>query len=138
MLALIHHGGSLHTGQVPDPVPGPTEVLVAVHAAVLNNADLAGADGEVAGYEFSGIVDDVGAGADPALLGTAVMGTAPRSFAERVAVDSSHVTPVRAARGSPPRRRSRPDCSPSTGHCARPGSAPAPPCWSPPPPPASR
>lgn len=56
-------------GQVPDPEPGPGEVVVAVHACGLNHCDLDSREGtsrwtfpmpHVLGAEFAGFIDQVG------------------------------------------------------------------------------
>ena len=68
----------------PDPVPGLGEVLVRVHAAGLNGADMmqrrglypapAGSPQDIPGMEFSGEVAGLGAGAGRFALGDRVMG----------------------------------------------------------------
>ena len=40
MHAFVVEGGALRVEERPDPVPGDTEVLVAVRAAGLNGADM--------------------------------------------------------------------------------------------------
>ena len=80
---------------VPDPTPGPEDVLVAVHATALNRADLLqrmgrypgpkGTRDDIPGLEMSGIVEAVGdrvASWNPgdrvmALLGAAAMARRP-------------------------------------------------------------
>nr|WP_062338494.1 NADP-dependent oxidoreductase [Herbidospora sakaeratensis] len=60
----------LHTIDLPRPVPGPTEVLVRVHAAGLNPTDwkhratggLLGEPPFVLGWDVSGVVEEAGAG----------------------------------------------------------------------------
>ncbi len=66
----------------PTPVPGPGDVVVAVHAAGVNAADLlqrrglyAAPDGsppDIPGLEIAGVVDTIGEGVDPALQGKRV------------------------------------------------------------------
>ena len=73
-IVLRAHGGPevLRLAEIPDPVPGPEEVLVDVAAAGCNRADLAQREGrypqpgpapehEVPGLEFAGTVRAVGA-----------------------------------------------------------------------------
>src|SRR5690606_39017259 len=72
----------LQLQEVDDPVPGPSELLVRVHATALNRADLLqrrglyaappGA-GPVLGLECAGVVIGVGEGAAPDWLGKEVM-----------------------------------------------------------------
>jgi NADPH:quinone reductase-like Zn-dependent oxidoreductase len=70
---IARRGGPevLEVREVPDPVPGPGEVRIAVRAAGLNFADLMARMGlypdaprlpAVVGYEVSGVVDAVGSG----------------------------------------------------------------------------
>ena len=69
---LAEHGGPevLVIRDVPDPVPGPEEVLVRVHATALNRADLLQrmgmypnpfpSEAEIPGLEFAGTVESCG------------------------------------------------------------------------------
>lgn len=76
----------------PVPSPDADEVLVRVRTAALNNGDLARAAAErIAGYEFAGVVEEVGAGVDASLVGTRVAGIAGGAFAERVVAHASHL-----------------------------------------------
>jgi len=82
--ALVVVGGRVQVESRPDPIPGPGEVLVRVHGAGLNRADLAqrlgrypappGSPADVPGLEFAGEV--VALGPDVALppVGTRVFG----------------------------------------------------------------
>ena len=84
MRALVVVGGRVQVESRPDPIPGPGEVLVRVHGAGLNRADLAqrlgrypappGSPADVPGLEFAGEV--VALGPDVALppVGTRVFG----------------------------------------------------------------
>jgi NADPH:quinone reductase len=60
MRAIVQGPAGLAFADVPEPVPGPGEVLVAVRAAALNFADLAYAgrrpDGSVPGNDVAGVV----------------------------------------------------------------------------------
>jgi NADPH2:quinone reductase len=68
----------------PDPVPGTGEVLVRVHGAGLNGADMmqrrglypapAGSPQDIPGMEFAGEVASLGAGAERFAVGDRVMG----------------------------------------------------------------
>jgi putative PIG3 family NAD(P)H quinone oxidoreductase len=95
-VVLREHGDEsvLHLEDVPDPTPGPEEVLVDVAASALNRADLlqrAGrypgppADIEVPGLEFSGRVAATGTRVTAWRAGDAVMGiVAAGGHAERL------------------------------------------------------
>src|SRR5262245_41655531 len=73
-ILLTGFGGPemLRYGEAPDPVAGPGDVVVDVHAASVNAADYKvrlGAYGNlkfphILGRDFSGVVSAVGAGAD--------------------------------------------------------------------------
>jgi len=75
---------SLSWSQWPDPVPGTGEVLVEVHAAGVNRADLlqraghypppSGIPPEIPGLECAGIVVDAGPGTRRFVVGDRVMG----------------------------------------------------------------
>jgi putative PIG3 family NAD(P)H quinone oxidoreductase len=74
----------LEVREVPDPEPGPGELLVRVRAAALNRADLLqrrglypappDAPAQIPGLEFAGEVERLGSGAGPHSLGDPVMG----------------------------------------------------------------
>lgn len=96
----------LRLGDRPDPVVGPDDVLVKIHAAALNVIDSKIRNGEfklilpykppfVLGVDFAGIVRQVGANVTRFAVGDAVYGS-PRqgrigTFAERIAVDQADV-----------------------------------------------
>src|SRR6516164_865750 len=90
----------LQYGDLPDPMAGPGEVVVDVHAATVNAADWKFRAGEYArhanmkfpqvpGRDFSGVVSAVGAGAD-LKVGDAVFGVCEAgqegAYAEKIAV----------------------------------------------------
>jgi NADPH:quinone reductase-like Zn-dependent oxidoreductase len=66
-------------GDVPDPAPGPGEVVVELKAAALNHADLMLREGRlgplplIPGHDGAGVVAAVGAGVPQALLGRRVL-----------------------------------------------------------------
>jgi len=79
MRALVWTQEGIAAVQVSEPAPGPAEVAVAVHTIGICGSDissyrgeLAHPAGEVPGHEMSGIVVELGEGADPALLGRRV------------------------------------------------------------------
>jgi putative PIG3 family NAD(P)H quinone oxidoreductase len=98
--AVVFHerGGPevLTIADVPDPVPGPHEVLVDVHATALNRADLLQRRGlypappgasDILGLECSGVVVALGPGTRRFALGARVMALlAGGGYAERVVV----------------------------------------------------
>ncbi len=92
---------------VARPTPGPTEILVAVHAAGVNPADWKSrasggfgmwSDPPILGYDISGVVETVGPGASLFAPGDEVFGM-PRfpeqagGYAEYVAAPSRHFAP---------------------------------------------
>ncbi|WP_262402959.1 NADPH:quinone oxidoreductase family protein [Actinomadura sp. CNU-125] len=89
-------------GELPDPVAGPGEVVVEVHAAAVNFSDILIVKGtyQVAapvpftpGSEFAGRVVEAGAGVEGLAPGDAVMGsTFVGAFAQRVAVPATGLT----------------------------------------------
>ena len=98
------HGGPevLRYGDLPDPSPGPGEIVVDIHAATVNGADwkvLAGRYSEledfpyVLGRDFSGTVAALGAGVDEFAPGDPVFGVcAPGqegTYAEKIAMKSA-------------------------------------------------
>jgi putative PIG3 family NAD(P)H quinone oxidoreductase len=98
-VVLRSHGGPevLSVEDVPDPVPGPDEIVVAVRASALNRADLLQRMGlypnpypedlEIPGLEYAGTVSQVGSRVRRWVPGDAVMGiTGGGAHAERVVV----------------------------------------------------
>jgi L-iditol 2-dehydrogenase len=80
MRVATWHGESRFTlDEVPDPTPGPGEVLVAVHTAGICGSDVHATQGlfpvtppRVLGHEYSGTVVDVGRGIGRRLIGRPV------------------------------------------------------------------
>lgn len=85
----------------PDPTPGPGEVIIRVRAAGLNFADIMARQGLyqdappkpcVVGYEVSGVVDQLGQGVNPDLLGKSVLAmTRFGGQSELVAVNATQI-----------------------------------------------
>jgi len=94
----------LNWQSVPDPTPGPGEVLIRVHAAGVNRADLLQAAGkyppppgasEIIGLEASGTIAAVGDGVTEWSEGQRVCALlAGGGYAEYVAVPAGQVLPV--------------------------------------------
>ena len=82
MRAVVISEGNLEVLERPTPEPGPRDVIVTVHAAGLNAADLlqrqgfypapAGWPADVPGMELAGVVSAVGSDVDQPLLGRRV------------------------------------------------------------------
>src|SRR5579864_1216729 len=105
-MLLVKHGGldALQYGDAPDPVAGPGEVVVDIHAASVNAADyktrLGGAHYQtgalklphVLGRDFSGVVNAVGPGADlkvgDEVVGVTIPGT-EGAYAEKIAIKAA-------------------------------------------------
>lgn len=95
-IALQKYGSfaNFQPTEMPDPVAGPGEVLVRVHASALNPADYKVALGifkflharnfpMILGYDFSGIVESVGPDSGAIKAGDAVFGFLPYSITNR-------------------------------------------------------
>ena len=94
----------LGLAEVPDPVPGPGEVLVDVAAAGVNRADVMQRQGhyppppgepETLGLECSGVVAELGEGVDGWAVGDEVCALlSGGGYAERVVVPAGQLLPV--------------------------------------------
>ncbi|WP_092532669.1 NAD(P)H-quinone oxidoreductase [Amycolatopsis arida] len=92
--------------EVPDPAPGPGEVLVEVAASAVNRADLLQRQGrypppkgasEIPGLECAGTVAELGAGVEGWSVGDEVCALlSGGGYAERVAVPAGQLLPVPA------------------------------------------
>src|SRR6478735_11109247 len=108
MRAVIAAGdGTLVLEERPVPEPGPGEVLVRVHGAGLNRADLLqrqgfypappGVPADIPGMEFAGIVERTGPGVDAPAPVTAVFGVVGGGAqAEYVVIPAPHCATVPA------------------------------------------
>jgi NADPH:quinone reductase-like Zn-dependent oxidoreductase len=106
-MLLTAHGGvdMLRYGEAPDPVAGPGEVVVDVHAASVNGADPKVRRGggnytlsqfpHILGRDFSGVVSAVGAGVNDLKVGDAVFGVLDQgnegTYAEKLVVKAALV-----------------------------------------------
>jgi NADPH:quinone reductase-like Zn-dependent oxidoreductase len=104
---LMGHGGPemLRYGDAPDPVAGPGQVVVDIHAASVNAADVrvrlgGGPYGDVRfphilGRDFSGVVAALGAGVADLAVGDAVFGVTEQrddgGYAEKIAIKAAIV-----------------------------------------------
>ena len=102
---LINHGGPemLRYGEAPDPIAGPGEVVVDIHAASVNAADYKVRLGggryslsrfpHILGRDFSGVVSTVGAGVTDFTVGDAVFGVTDQgiegAYAEKIAIKAA-------------------------------------------------
>lgn len=108
-VVLESHGGPevLTIREVPDPVPGPEEVVVAVSATALNRADILQrmgfypgppADLEIPGLEFAGRVVAVGDRVASTAIGDEVMGiVGGGAYAEQLVVHERQLLAVPGA-----------------------------------------
>jgi len=107
-IVMTHHGGPevLEAQELPDPVPGPGEVLIRVRAFGLNHADTYMRSGvwsfgiPVLGIECAGVVEQDPSGRHaPGATVVALVGGLARdrngSYAELVTVPASNVVEVR-------------------------------------------
>jgi NADPH:quinone reductase len=100
--AAVVGAAGLEIREIPQPVPGPGEVLVRVRASGLNRADLAmaaghrhgslGGAGAVAGLEFAGEVAGLGAGVSGFAPGERVMCSGSGGYAEFAVTDIGRVS----------------------------------------------
>jgi NADPH:quinone reductase-like Zn-dependent oxidoreductase len=103
---FMQHGGPevMQYGDVPDPVAGPGQVLVDVHAASVNGADWKVRAGSYApitavpyipGRDFSGVVSALGSGVSDFRIGDAVFGVCDAgqeaAYAEKIAIKAAIV-----------------------------------------------
>jgi NADPH:quinone reductase-like Zn-dependent oxidoreductase len=102
---LTSHGGPemLRYGDAPDPIAGPGEVVVDIHAASVNAADYKVRRGggpygnikfpHILGRDFSGVVSALGAGVTDLALGDAVFGVTDQgiegAYAEKIAIKAA-------------------------------------------------
>jgi NADPH:quinone reductase len=102
---VIQEGGGLAIEDRPVPQPGPDQVLVRVHGAGINRADLLqragrypappGVPPDIPGLEFAGVVEAVGPGVASPCQGDPVMGiVAGGGQAEYLVTEASHCARV--------------------------------------------
>jgi NADPH:quinone reductase-like Zn-dependent oxidoreductase len=103
---ITEHGPPevLRVQERPDPVPGPGEVRVRVHAAGINFADLLARVGLypdapkppcVVGYEIGGEVESLGEGVEGLSVGDRVLGGCDfGGYAELVVTDATNLVPL--------------------------------------------
>jgi NADPH:quinone reductase-like Zn-dependent oxidoreductase len=104
-MLLTKHGGpeALRYGDAPDPVAGPGEVVVDIHAASVNGADPKVRRGggryqlnqfpHILGRDFSGVVSKLGPGVTDFTVGDAVFGVLDAgnegAYAEKLAIKAA-------------------------------------------------
>src|ERR1700733_8227912 len=102
---LAKHGGpeEMRYGDAPDPVAGPGEVVVDIHAASVNAADYKVRQGGyskltfpyILGRDFSGVVSQVGDGVTDLKVGDEVFGVTDQgnegAYAEKIAIKAAIV-----------------------------------------------
>lgn len=106
MRAVLPASGQLVWQEVPDASPGHGEVLIRVHAAGVNRADLLQAAGKyppppgashIMGLEVAGVIADVGDDVSDLVVGQEVCALlAGGGYAEYVAAPAAQVMPVPA------------------------------------------
>src|ERR1700730_18369750 len=106
MKAAVVGEKGLEIRDVPRPTPKPNEVLVRVHAAGLNRAELAiaaghghgsqGGPGAIPGLEWSGEVAEIGAEVRGIKPGDRVMCSGSGGYAEYAVCDWGRVSPIPA------------------------------------------
>ena len=92
----------LHISDVPDPIAGPGEVLVTVHAASINGADHKVRRGDsgykanfphILGRDFSGVISAIGSNVHDLAVGDAVFGVLDRgvegTYAEKLVTQAA-------------------------------------------------
>jgi NADPH:quinone reductase-like Zn-dependent oxidoreductase len=105
-ILLTGHGAPemLRYGDAPDPIAGPGDIVVDVHAASVNGADAKVRLGHgrynvslphILGRDFSGVVSAAGAGVSDFVVGDAVFGVTERGtdgcYAEKLAIKAAIV-----------------------------------------------
>lgn len=106
-MVIIHgeEGAEFQLCDVPQPLPGPDELLVRVKATALNRADLymlrgtydptqKPADGVIAGLEAAGEVSAIGKNVSGFRIGDRVMSMCTGGFAEFTTVDHRLAMPI--------------------------------------------
>src|ERR1700688_891825 len=103
-IRLLEYGGQLVFDDVPTPAIARDEILVRIRCTAVNHLDLVEASGTarqilpidlpwIPGHEFSGVVEQIGAGVAGWAAGDAIFGTTTGmgAYAEYVAVNAAAV-----------------------------------------------
>ena len=131
-VVMAAHGGPevLRYGDAPDPVAGPGEVVVDIHAATVNAADYKVRLGgsytaklnfpHILGRDFSGVVSALGAGVSDLKIGDAVFGVTDPGQGGRLCREDrdqgrDHRQEIRRSSAMRKRRRWRLPASPRSG-----------------------
>ncbi len=104
MKAIVITDDGLALQDIPEPVPGPAEVLVRVRAAALNRADVLmasgwayggrGGAGVTAGLEWAGEIAAIGSDVPEFRVGDRVMCSGAGGYAEFAKTDWGRVLPI--------------------------------------------
>ncbi len=109
---FMKHGGPevMEYGDVPDPIAGPGQILIDIHAASVNGADWKVRKGSyepvtafpyIPGRDFSGVVSKLGEGVTDFVIGEEVFGVCDvgqeAAYAEKIAIRSAIVARKPAA-----------------------------------------
>ena len=108
MHALVHHAfgdpaAELHLETVPEPVPGPGQVLVRMSAAAIHNHDLLTVSGDYGvkpelpargGSEATGVVEALGDGVTGLEVGQRVAGGSRGVWAQKYVANAAGLVPV--------------------------------------------
>jgi NADPH:quinone reductase-like Zn-dependent oxidoreductase len=106
--ALIHHAfgdprSELHLETIPDPVPGPGQVLVRMSASPIHNHDLLTVSGDygftpelpaASGTEATGVIEALGDSVTGLTIGQRVTGGAFGVWAEKYVANAAGLVPV--------------------------------------------
>ena len=105
-ITIVAPGGPdvLKLGTVPDPIPGPEQILVRVRATALNRADTLQRQGQyppppgesdVLGLELAGEVEAVGSAVTTIAVGERVFGlVGGGGYAEKAVIDARMAMPI--------------------------------------------
>ena len=133
MRAMLSHaaGGpeTLRLEDVPEPRPGPGQVLLRTKACGVNFPDLLIIQDKyqfrperpfAPGAEVSGVIEAVGPGVEGLELGERVIGSVlSGGMAEKTLVEAARCTPIPVSPGAPASRpRSCTACAPTASCCA--------------------
>lgn len=103
VLSAIADPNGFNYTDVPDPVPGPGQVVIDVRAAGVNFADWLLVNGKyltqtplpmTPGSEVAGVISEVGDGVDPSRVGQRVLARSGGAYAERAICKAEAAMPI--------------------------------------------